>query len=814
MDLQFNFSPTVSDFINSEKTITILIASLGEGKCLAKGTPVLMADGTIRPVEEIEDGDQVMGDDGTLRNVTGTVSGRAEMFKIVPVKGEPFVANGPHILVLKESKNGGGTVQISVDDYLKLPKWRQDILKLYRTPLDFPEQLLPIPPYLFGLWLGDGVSVRAEIATAEPEIVSYLREQAQGMGLRLVEKTFRPNSTGENKSKGYQFSGVQGSEGWGQNPFVSFINQYGLLGNKHIPQIYKANSRENRLQLLAGLIDTDGWINHEGYQTIQKNQQLAEGIAFLARSLGLAAYVKPRKKNGFGIEGIYYHVMISGDCSCIPVKLDRKKCQPRSQKKDVLVTGIKRIEAIGKNDYYGFTLDGNHRFLLGDFTVTHNTFGAIGAMIAHAKRCGQPIRCAILRDTLENIKLSIVPSIQEFFQDIPQAYRFKNEFKELTIFSDPRVDVDLFGIDDPASLGKLQGSSAYSLIWLNEPAPIADKANAGLSEEVYNVAVIRCVRHKGTPGRLIVDMNPADESHWTYRRFILEPDFDPEFPLIQKQVWHVPYGENKKLGDDARQAAMKMYANDPASYARYVLGEFAVIYRGQKVTPYYKRSLHLLPYPAEPVPGLDSFRLWDSWGAPCCILGQVTTIGRLIVYDVCLIEGNSDLRTLIRTQVEPLLNSPRWKNKAKSWRDIGDFTMAMRDQSNVEESAKLVIQRAFKGRFESGPSTWKMVKQGLDDMFERNGLIQGLPSVQLDPAGAKILDRALNGAWHYPVDNSGQRTREKPVKDSASHPGDAFANGCAVLRPSSRKADIRAYQASVLKQKKRAQSYAVAGGGG
>jgi hypothetical protein len=92
------------------------------------------------------------------------------------------------------------------------------------------------------------------------------------------------------------------------------------------------------------------------------------------------------------------------------------------------------------------------------------TFGCIGAMIAHAKRCGVPIRCAIVRDTLENIKLSIVPSIQEFFQEAPQAYRFKNEYKELTIFSNPRVDVDLFGIDDPASLGKLQGSSAYSLI--------------------------------------------------------------------------------------------------------------------------------------------------------------------------------------------------------------------------------------------------------------------------------------------------------------------------------------------------------------
>lgn len=441
------------------------------------------------------------------------------------------------------------------------------------------------------------------------------------------------------------------------------------------------------------------------------------------------------------------------------------------------------------------------------------TFGCIGAMLSHAKRCGEPIRCAIVRDTLENIKLSIVPSIQEFFKECPQAIAFKNEFKELTIRADnfPRIDVDLFGVDDPAALGKLQGSSAYTLIWLNEPAPIADKANAGLSIELYRVAVIRAVRHKGTPGRLLVDMNPADEAHWTYREFILEPDFDPDFPLIQKQVWHIPYGENKELGDDARQAAMKMYATDPASYARYVEGQFAVIYRGEKVTPYYKRNIHLLPYAAEPVMGLESFRFWDSWGSPACVLGQVTTIGRLIVYNVCLIDGNSDIRTLISTQVEPLINSPRWKNKARLWRDVGDFTMANRDQSNVEESSKLVIQRAFQGRFEPGPSTWKMVKSALDDMFQKHGLIQGMPSVQLDPVGARLLDRALNGAWHYPVDNSGRRSREKPVKDSASHVGDAFANGCAVMRPSVRKADLGAYRQQALKAKKRAQSYAVGG---
>lgn len=438
------------------------------------------------------------------------------------------------------------------------------------------------------------------------------------------------------------------------------------------------------------------------------------------------------------------------------------------------------------------------------------TWASIAAIIRHMQRCGRSIRCAIVRDTHENIKLSTARSIQDFFDVYPLGYKFRNDFKQLTIFGNHKIEVDLFGIDDLGSLSKLQGPE-FALIWLEEPAPMADNVNAGLSEEVFNAALVRCARQKGTIPRLQISMNPADEEHWTYRRFIEDPGISPDNPLITKKVWFVPYGENVHASEISRQAVKDAYKNDPESYARYVEGKFAVIYQGDKVTPYYKRNIHLLPDVAEPVKGLESFRLWDSWGSPCCVLGQLTTIGRMIIYNVCLIDGESDIRTLISTQVNPLLNSPRWKGKAKIWRDIGDFTMKMRDQSRVEDSAALVIQRAFNNRFEPGPSTWKMVKQGLDDMFNRNGLIQGMPSVQIDPVGGRLLDRALNGAWHYPVDSQGKRRREKPVKDAASHVGDAFANGCCVLRPSPRKADLSKYRTQAKKIQKRAQGYAVGG---
>lgn len=241
------------------------------------------------------------------------------------------------------------------------------------------------------------------------------------------------------------------------------------------------------------------------------------------------------------------------------------------------------------------------------------TFCSIVAMMVHAKRNGKLIRCAVVRDTHENIKISVVRAVQEM---LPQSlYVFKNDFKHLIIKSEPHVVVDLFGIDDLAALQKLQGPE-YSLVWLEEPAPMSDKANAGLSEDVYNAAIIVCARQKNSIARLQISMNPADQDHWTYRRFLEEPAVDPEHPLITKAVFAVPYGDNAHLSDQARQAVKVAYKNDPASYARYVENKFVSITKGKKVTPDYGTGNYTSNNPLVPAQGLEGFMGFDGWHDP------------------------------------------------------------------------------------------------------------------------------------------------------------------------------------------------------
>jgi hypothetical protein len=140
-----------------------------------------------------------------------------------------------------------------------------------------------------------------------------------------------------------------------------------------IPFIYKCNSRENRLKLLAGLLDSNGYLYKNGdFIFTENNVTLKDDIVFLARSLGFACYTNVKKS------GQTWRIHINGQgLEKIPTIMPRKQANPRQQIKDALVTGIK-IEYVGEGDYYGFTLDGNCRYLMGDFSVTHNTCSAIG----------------------------------------------------------------------------------------------------------------------------------------------------------------------------------------------------------------------------------------------------------------------------------------------------------------------------------------------------------------------------------------------------------------------------------------------------
>jgi len=334
------------------------------GKCLGIDTPILMYNGTIKKVQDIIIGDFLMGDDSTPRKVLSLARGREQMYNISSKKGDSYICNESHILSLKCSSNyskqlqKGQIVDISVKDFLHLPKSYPRVLCGYKVGVDFVEKEVEFDPYLLGYWLGDGNSrnTSAGISTQESCVIKYLvdcfKTKHTDLYLRYTgnQYDYRINSLKNN------------------NRFLDFLRNNKLLHNKHIPQDYLCNSREKRLSLLAGLIDSDGYFVKNCIEITQKNEKLLDDIVFLARSLGLACYKKRVIK-----DGVYFLTNIYGKgIEEIPILCRRKKGCIRNQIKDALSYRL-QIQKLEVDDYYGFEIDGNRRFVLGDFTVTHNT---------------------------------------------------------------------------------------------------------------------------------------------------------------------------------------------------------------------------------------------------------------------------------------------------------------------------------------------------------------------------------------------------------------------------------------------------------
>ena len=84
----------------------VIQSPTGSGKCLGIGTPVLRYDGTIVPVEAVMAGDLLMGPDSQPRRVLSTCRDSGQLFRIIPIRGEPWVCNDVHVLTLVETKSG------------------------------------------------------------------------------------------------------------------------------------------------------------------------------------------------------------------------------------------------------------------------------------------------------------------------------------------------------------------------------------------------------------------------------------------------------------------------------------------------------------------------------------------------------------------------------------------------------------------------------------------------------------------------------------------------------------------------------------
>jgi len=269
----------------------------------------------------------------------------ADVYKQLVEKGGPVTHDGSFIL-----PSDFATPRRRVDEFPSETNLAILLKEIDIDPLD--------AAYYAGIWLGDGTSVRSNEITADiissKEIIEFAEGLAAKCGLhahRRVDNR-RPNVVALHLSTTDQIGVKRRRPNVARcNPVQQALIVLGLDATKRISATLMGASRAARLQLLAGLLDTDGHYEAKTnrYEIVQVRQYLANDCARLARSLGMAATVHERTINGKS----YWRVRISGDLHDIPCRLPRKRAPFRTLGRDYeRVTTA--ISALGDGEYYGF----------------------------------------------------------------------------------------------------------------------------------------------------------------------------------------------------------------------------------------------------------------------------------------------------------------------------------------------------------------------------------------------------------------------------------------------------------------------------
>lgn len=364
------------------------VALINPYECFSPETKVLMANGSRIAIKDIRVGDYVMGIDGTPRKVLEIHSGTDLMYRLSVYTGSnDQIVNSKHKIYYKQKRYYNSDINklataeelLEEDSRVKYVKNTRYLTRV-KNPGNIWNREVKIDPYLLGLWLGDGSTGKPMITTMDKEIIDYLEDWATAHDMYIHIE----NGSGRAFDVYLFMNCNKGRADNKPNYFVDLLKYYGVYNNKHIPEDFIFTTEENRLRLLAGLIDTDGNLskrdNYYIFSQSENRKQLVEDVAFIARSLGFKCTTKlyntacekqimNNKKLSICQNTMVLNIL-DGDLQ-IPCLLPRKQSNIRKSKGNPLESNFKvAYEGIG--EYCGITIDGDHMFLLDDFTIVHN----------------------------------------------------------------------------------------------------------------------------------------------------------------------------------------------------------------------------------------------------------------------------------------------------------------------------------------------------------------------------------------------------------------------------------------------------------
>lgn len=359
----------------------------------------------MRRAGDIRVGDQIFARDGSRTTVLGVFpQGKLDAYRVTLRDGRHVDCSADHLWHVCFSNHGGIkwddlTVQQMLDKGVLVSRNdnRNNTARFFvptQGCVDYPtSEDQPMPPYALGCFLGDGCHAAHDNILALSSDDEFIVSTVAGM-IGAVEYRQRKNGYTWHF---YSHDGAtvkSSAFGWLSNLLTGTYAK-----DKHIPTEYLVADREQRLELLRGLMDTDGSIRRAGkrynvafYTT---SERLANDIALLVYSLGWSAHITCEHRAGQKIAGseerlgkAYYHKSDTYEVRLLMPNEDKHLVFKLPRKHDLAVEArdvpsprhheriaIASIEPLGrKEDMVCFYVDNpEHLFLAGEFVPTHNT---------------------------------------------------------------------------------------------------------------------------------------------------------------------------------------------------------------------------------------------------------------------------------------------------------------------------------------------------------------------------------------------------------------------------------------------------------
>lgn len=386
---------------------SIIVMPTGSGKAETLDTKILTPTG-YKLMRDIEIGDKVIGEDGDFYSVSGVYpQGVKDVYELTFKDGTKTKCCKEHLwkyatanmLHCKRGRYKVAELQEIMKEPLKIKRGYNFNIPINK-PVKYSDRKVLIPPYVLGLLLGDGClntingkQCNVYFSNTEEDVINNLNNMIGDLGEFVY-----------NKSSQCQYLFRNNIEGIKHSRFVQEILRLRLnvLGEfKFIPEEYKYNSIEKRLELLKGLFDTDGNVGSNGsYRFSSSSSFLIKDVEFLCRSLGYRTNLKVinrvgkiRKVNAkdYKIKNLEYVLTILTNDIIFKSKkhLERKEKADKQyrpeQKHKYDVLSVVGIQYVGKQECQCIMVDSkDHTYLCDDFIVTHNTI--VGLYLASVLR--------------------------------------------------------------------------------------------------------------------------------------------------------------------------------------------------------------------------------------------------------------------------------------------------------------------------------------------------------------------------------------------------------------------------------------------